>query len=1245
MERHQFTRLTTTLVALLTISVGIGVATETPLVIFQPVVTSYSFYDCVENTSFVWEDQLLAPPAPNPSKKNDMEISKINPNTNQIDTWGEIEFSEISEDRTLWRLACNYEGDIFAASMVSNNPLNPVAPLLRVFDLDNQNPLLWEVNLQAGFDQNVRAPFNKVDVSSDGSTIVVATMRHVAGQDEWGTTIRRFNLANGNATLLFEEEDWYPVQIELSGDGEYILFVSLDAYNLTAALGSQEGLGMKVTVCESEDGEVLWTSDEFRFHRNEMPELSPFGITPSKVFGFGAEISGDGSRVSIFAKEFAGIYETASGDLIWSTDDNYYTASSLSFNGSHFILCNASWATSVGVSYLIWDAINSEYDQEWRWEANFVDSEFDGITYASIASADQFIAIGGYKYRWPGRIPESRVGLWQSADADPKWIERELDSFVNSMSISGSGNFIAASSTISDVEPPKCLLASSSVGESEITLGLEVEAFGAQGLVSQSSRFVFLAQDNNPGGKLEVHRIFAHGNITVPEVWFGDLYIGDCDIADGGVVRIFGEFVPCRVHLLDDFEIKNGGGLQLLCGSEMPRTNHIYLNGNDLEVEAGGYLYLEFFENEVIKFHGSGSLDLQDLRFSGGVIGGGAVYFVANSTGSMRVDFHNDIVISNEGWLFFAWEGGPPHEGILDVYMHGNDINIQGGGHLVVYDEGAWGGRVRIHDLGEIRNAGELRIEGTAAARMELTSSNPLPNPGDITGIVVEDITSSCLLKYLDIKYATNAITAEDCGSYLTLDHVNITNFSSTGINLINSDPTISYCSASGSPTNGSYTPIGLYVYNSKPKVTHSTFDENAKGITVTGSSSSLKLGYSSVSNNEGAGITFFGGSGYLYNSSYYTDLGYNHIIGNGADAGVYKAGTSYPYLSSGSAQGKNSIYGNTSYEIKNSTTVQISAENNWWNDILGPSAIYGSVDYNPWLMSSPGGGPAPRRPDDKDEGGKSIADALDVAFYNADDIFAEGEFTDAIQAYERIISSNPGDQRVSKAFGQIHSALIELGREDEWSERITAIVNNDRIGVRGRLNARRMLADAELHAGNGGAARDHLDGALRGMQNDDEDRPYIRFDLGMLQHYGQDQLESAIGTFEGLIEDYPDHPIHDLAILELAECNREAHEIDSPTEPKTGKPVTPEKFELLGCYPNPFNSVVQIKYAIPEQTNVKVTIHDASGREIATLFDDNEQAGIRNQTWTATNTPAGLYFCKVVAGSQTATMKVMLVK
>ena len=85
--------------------------------------------------------------------------------------------------------------------------------------------------------------------------------------------------------------------------------------------------------------------------------------------------------------------------------------------------------------------------------------------------------------------------------------------------------------------------------------------------------------------------------------------------------------------------------------------------------------------------------------------------------------------------------------------------------------------------------------------------------------------------------------------------------------------------------------------------------------------------------------------------------------------------------------------------------------------------------------------------------------------------------------------------------------------------------------------------------------------------------------------------------------------------------------------------------FELISIHPNPFNSLVQIRYALPHQMPVKVVVHDVSGREVVRLFDGIEQAGIRNRTWIAANMPVGIYFIKVAAGSEVATAKVTLLK
>ncbi len=48
-----------------------------------------------------------------------------------------------------------------------------------------------------------------------------------------------------------------------------------------------------------------------------------------------------------------------------------------------------------------------------------------------------------------------------------------------------------------------------------------------------------------------------------------------------------------------------------------------------------------------------------------------------------------------------------------------------------------------------------------------------------------------------------------------------------------------------------------------------------------------------------------------------------------------------------------------------------------------------------------------------------------------------------------------------------------------------------------------------------------------------------------------------------------------------------------------------PVKFNLYQNYPNPFNPVTVIKYDIPENSKVKISVFDATGREVKNLVND----------------------------------------
>jgi beta-glucanase (GH16 family) len=95
---------------------------------------------------------------------------------------------------------------------------------------------------------------------------------------------------------------------------------------------------------------------------------------------------------------------------------------------------------------------------------------------------------------------------------------------------------------------------------------------------------------------------------------------------------------------------------------------------------------------------------------------------------------------------------------------------------------------------------------------------------------------------------------------------------------------------------------------------------------------------------------------------------------------------------------------------------------------------------------------------------------------------------------------------------------------------------------------------------------------------------------------------------------------------------------------------TVPVHIDLLQNYPNPFNPTTQIKYDLPEDTMVSITIYDIMGRSIKSLVNSNQSAGYRSIQWNATNNlgepvSAGLYLYTIQAGQFRQVRKMVLLK
>ena len=95
---------------------------------------------------------------------------------------------------------------------------------------------------------------------------------------------------------------------------------------------------------------------------------------------------------------------------------------------------------------------------------------------------------------------------------------------------------------------------------------------------------------------------------------------------------------------------------------------------------------------------------------------------------------------------------------------------------------------------------------------------------------------------------------------------------------------------------------------------------------------------------------------------------------------------------------------------------------------------------------------------------------------------------------------------------------------------------------------------------------------------------------------------------------------------------------------------IIPEAFVLHQNYPNPFNPITSLRYDLPEDGLVNITIYDMMGRIVKTLVNSSQTAGYKSVQWFATNdrnepVSAGLYLYTIQAGKFRQTKKMVLLK
>jgi hypothetical protein len=100
----------------------------------------------------------------------------------------------------------------------------------------------------------------------------------------------------------------------------------------------------------------------------------------------------------------------------------------------------------------------------------------------------------------------------------------------------------------------------------------------------------------------------------------------------------------------------------------------------------------------------------------------------------------------------------------------------------------------------------------------------------------------------------------------------------------------------------------------------------------------------------------------------------------------------------------------------------------------------------------------------------------------------------------------------------------------------------------------------------------------------------------------------------------------------------------------RAGLDLRPTEFALYPVYPNPFNPVTTIPYAVPEASDVRLTVYNILGQEVVELIRAEHQPGHYRIAWAGRDAAgrtvaSGVYLVRMQAGNFSQVNKMILMK
>jgi hypothetical protein len=84
-------------------------------------------------------------------------------------------------------------------------------------------------------------------------------------------------------------------------------------------------------------------------------------------------------------------------------------------------------------------------------------------------------------------------------------------------------------------------------------------------------------------------------------------------------------------------------------------------------------------------------------------------------------------------------------------------------------------------------------------------------------------------------------------------------------------------------------------------------------------------------------------------------------------------------------------------------------------------------------------------------------------------------------------------------------------------------------------------------------------------------------------------------------------------------------------------------RYQLTQNFPNPFNQTTSIKYNLPTEGKITISVYNVLGKKIKTLVNEPQTAGLHQIDFNADTLSNGVYYYELIVGEKRQTRKMLL--